>query len=87
MARFQVNNISTLTNQGQVLEGEVMDGEIAPGNLIRVLINENALSIKIKSVEYIDGRGKNEIGLLVGFLDKDVQENLKIIVGRTISIV
>jgi hypothetical protein len=83
MARFKVNNIFTLTNQGQVLEGEVMDGEIAPGNLIRVLINRHALSIKIKSVDNIDG---SEIRLLVGFLDKDVQENLKIIIGRTISI-
>ncbi|MDB4903462.1 MAG: hypothetical protein JWQ63_2743 [Mucilaginibacter sp.] len=87
MARFKVNNIFTLTNHGQVLEGEVMDGEIAPGNLIRVLINENALSIKIKSVEYIEGKEKTEIRLLVGFLDKDVQDKLKIIVGRTISIV
>ena len=87
MSRFKVNNIFTVANQGQVLEGEVMDGEIEPGDLIKVLINENALSIKIKSVEYINGKGKNEIGLLVGFLDKDVQENLKIIVGRTVSVV
>lgn len=87
MARFEVNNIFTLTNQGQVLEGEVMDGEITAGDIIKVLINENALSIKIKSVEYIDSKEKTEIRLLVGFLDKDVQDKLKIIVGRTISIV
>ena len=87
MARFKVNNIFTSANQGQVLEGEVMDGEIAAGSLIKVLINENALSIKIKSIEYIDVKEKTEIKLLIGFLDKDVQEKLKIIVGRTVSIV
>jgi GTPase len=88
MARFKINNIFTVTDRGQILEGEITEGEIAPGDLIRLLINDNALSIKIKSVEYIDHIGqKTKIGLIVGPFDKNVQEKLRVIIGRTVSII
>jgi hypothetical protein len=87
MARFKVKYIFTLADIGQVLAGEILEGEVSAGDLIRILVNDSALIIRIKSVELVNDRGKTDVGLLIGFLDNDVQEKLAVIAGRAVSIV
>jgi hypothetical protein len=87
MARFKVKHIFTIGNRGQVLAGEILEGEISSGDLIRVLANDTALIIKVKSVELVDHKGKTDIALVLGSLEPDVQEVLKVTVGRAVSIV
>jgi len=90
MARFKVKGIFTATNMGQVLSGDIVEGEISAGDVIRLLVNGSALSFKIKSVEPVelmDNKKKIETGLVIGSFDKDVQEKLNVVTGRTVSVI
>jgi translation elongation factor EF-Tu-like GTPase len=87
MATFKINGVFQITDRGYVLAGEIMEGEITPGNLIHLSFNEVPTALKIKLIEYIDHLGnKAEIGLIIGALNESVPENIKEIIGQTVSI-
>jgi len=82
MAKFKISDVFEITNRGYVLSGEIVDGEIDARNLIHFdkgIIIKSVESINIKNQEF-------EVGLLIGYVAGMTKDQLKELLGRTISI-
>jgi hypothetical protein len=84
MAKFKISDVFEITNRGYVLSGEIVDGEIAAGKSIHIGLKE---SININSVEYVNFKNvKSEIGLMIGIKRGMTFDQLKDLIGQTVSI-
>ena len=86
MATFLIKSLFKLTGRGSVLAGDIVDGKISGGDSIQVLPDKRP--IKINSVEYVDyGKGRAEIGLMLGIVDENTVNILETAIGQTVVIV
>lgn len=87
MAAFKVNKIFKIIKRGVVLSGIIVDGEISSGDLLLLEADQDTLKLKIKSVEYVDyGQGYAEIGLILGAIEDEVNDLLRMTAGNIVAI-